>query len=247
MPAGYPVNELHVQGTAPANPPWGMGEAAVIFVCFELLQVCIAALLLAAAPQWSELAVVLTTGLLAGLCILALIAFMLRRIGGHDGVWAAAGFRRPRAHALLCAWKPVAAGIAAYLCVTLALVVAESCFDRQPTLQHLSVMIAEASSMGLLVFAWVMTLVVVPLTEEVLFRGILYSPLRARIGVLPAAVLVSLLFSVIHQYAWGAGQLAVLSLVLVAIFEATRSLWPCVVVHSLFNLIGMVVLRVTVG
>ncbi|MDP6107105.1 MAG: CPBP family glutamic-type intramembrane protease, partial [Candidatus Brocadiia bacterium] len=45
----------------------------------------------------------------------------------------------------------------------------------------------------------VLTVVVAPVVEEVLFRGLLYLPLRATLGPVSAAMGVSLLFALIHQ------------------------------------------------
>lgn len=79
-----------------------------------------------------------------------------------------------------------------------------------------------------------------PIVEEVIYRGVLYAPIRKAYGVKVAVVAVSLLFVAVHvpQYWGGWGVLASLTLLstgLTVLRAATGSLLPCVVVHTLFN------------
>ncbi len=78
-----------------------------------------------------------------------------------------------------------------------------------------------------------------PLAEELLFRGLFYGWLRERWGV-PAAVVVSaLLFSVLHGIAWLAPALFVVGVILALVYEKSGSLWVAVLVHGLFNSAGV--------
>jgi membrane protease YdiL (CAAX protease family) len=89
----------------------------------------------------------------------------------------------------------------------------------------------------------VMAVLSAPIVEEVVFRGVLYSGLRSKIGTVATTATVTLLFGAVHyqQYegAWASllGLLA-LSFVLTLIRAVTRSLLPCFVVHLIYNLIG---------
>ena len=91
-----------------------------------------------------------------------------------------------------------------------------------------------------------------PIVEEVVYRGVLYSALRPRVGVNWAVAIVTLLFAGIHfpQY-WGAwagmAGLTMLSLVLTAVRASTRSLFPCVAIHTLNNVIGAIQILSTTG
>ena len=79
-----------------------------------------------------------------------------------------------------------------------------------------------------------------PFVEEVVYRGVLFSALRKRIGVSSAIAFVTLLFSAVHvlQY-WGAWAgmigLTILSFALTLIRTRTGSILPCVAVHLVFN------------
>ena len=79
-----------------------------------------------------------------------------------------------------------------------------------------------------------------PLVEEVIYRGILYSALQRTVGVWLSIAIVTGLFILVHvpQYFESAATLlllSVLSLILTAVRALTNNLWPCVVLHTLFN------------
>jgi|GEM_PF-2455772 len=78
---------------------------------------------------------------------------------------------------------------------------------------------------------------VAPFTEEAVFRGLLYPALRQRApgGPFGAAVLVALLFALIHGNLMAFVPLFVLALVLCWVMERTNSLLACVTVHAVHN------------
>jgi membrane protease YdiL (CAAX protease family) len=82
-----------------------------------------------------------------------------------------------------------------------------------------------------------------PLVEEFVYRGLLYSPLKRTIGTVGAVTVATSLFALVHvpQYwgAWGSITcLLILSLFLTVIRAMTKSIFPCVAIHTLFNAIG---------
>ena len=94
---------------------------------------------------------------------------------------------------------------------------------------------------------WIALLAVftAPVVEELVYRGVLYSALLPRVGLSWAIAIVTLLFSAVHfpQYwgAWGGlAGLTVLSLALTAVRSSTRSIFPCVVIHTLNNLVAAI-------
>lgn len=78
---------------------------------------------------------------------------------------------------------------------------------------------------------------VAPVTEEAVFRGLLYPSLRARMpgGPFGAAVLVSLVFAAIHGNMMAFVPLFALAMVLAWVMERTNSLLACIVVHAVHN------------
>jgi uncharacterized protein len=82
-----------------------------------------------------------------------------------------------------------------------------------------------------------------PLVEELVYRGLLYSPLKRAIGTVGAVSIATFLFALVHvpQYlgAWASlTGLLLLSLALTVIRAVTKSILPCVAIHTLFNSVG---------
>ncbi len=75
-----------------------------------------------------------------------------------------------------------------------------------------------------------------PLVEELTFRGLLYYSLRRRFGAMTAALLSASIFSLVHFYSLP-GLLTTFwsGLVWGLAFERTRSLWPGIVAHAIYN------------
>jgi CAAX protease family protein len=91
---------------------------------------------------------------------------------------------------------------------------------------------------ALLLGSAVLTCVVAPICEEILFRGFIFTSLRNWRGPWPAAVLTALVFGAVH--AASAPEidllpLAFLGFLLCMLYRATGSLYPCIVAHALNN------------
>jgi membrane protease YdiL (CAAX protease family) len=83
--------------------------------------------------------------------------------------------------------------------------------------------------------AMIAVVVVAPLTEEALFRGLILRGLAARYGGFMGVVISAVLFAVMHinPYQFGAGL--VTGFFLGWLFLRTGSLWPCILLHAAFN------------
>ena len=79
--------------------------------------------------------------------------------------------------------------------------------------------------------------VLVPLGEELLFRGVGFGGLR-RYGVVVAATVSGLVFALAHGLNVVFAAALLLGLVNAAVYERTRSVWPCAAVHATFNLLS---------
>ena len=77
--------------------------------------------------------------------------------------------------------------------------------------------------------------IVAPFSEEILFRGTLYLPLRSKIGPVYACIIVSVIFGAIHLYLWGFVYLFVVGLIFVILAETTRSLLVPIAAHAVHN------------
>lgn len=85
-------------------------------------------------------------------------------------------------------------------------------------------------------------IVLAPLVEEILFRGIAYPLLRLRVGAPLAAVATALAFAAIHVNLLTFLPLVVIGLVLVWIYEWSDNLLAPIVSHALFNAVNFVML-----
>jgi len=83
-----------------------------------------------------------------------------------------------------------------------------------------------------------------PLGEEVLFRGIIYPGLRTKLRKIVAAVLTSLLFGLAHLQ-WNVGvDTFVLSMVVILAYEKQKTIWVPIGVHALKNFVAFLFLFV---
>ena len=86
-----------------------------------------------------------------------------------------------------------------------------------------------------IVLAGITVVLIAPVAEEILFRGIIHR-LAGRIwGSSAAAILSALAFALLHGEPWYLLALFGLGLLLSYIYEATGSLTPCCVTHGVHN------------
>ncbi|MCL2105263.1 MAG: CPBP family intramembrane metalloprotease [Kiritimatiellaeota bacterium] len=85
----------------------------------------------------------------------------------------------------------------------------------------------------------VFVVVVAPITEELLFRGILLPVLMKGRAFLFAALLSSFYFSLIHLHGPSFLSLIVLSVMFSAGYAATGSILTPIIMHTIFNLTGV--------
>ena len=100
-----------------------------------------------------------------------------------------------------------------------------------------------AMGTGLARAAWfALALIAAPLTEELLFRGVLYGGLRQSLGHLKAAIITTAIFCVLHVtewiYFWPA-LLGIASLAVLALWVRLRSraIGPAIAAHFGYNAI----------
>jgi uncharacterized protein len=90
----------------------------------------------------------------------------------------------------------------------------------------------------LLVLGALLTTVIAPICEEILFRGYIFAALSKWRGWLPAAAMTGVLFGAVHvgsAPALDLVPLGVLGFMLCVLYRRTGSLYPCIAVHSLNN------------
>lgn len=98
------------------------------------------------------------------------------------------------------------------------------------------------SDMGRGVWTFVALVVFAPVLEELICRGVVLGSLRARYGTIPAWLLSSLFFGVLHIQPLLVVNAFVIGLVLGFIYIATESLWAAIILHALNNAIAYLLL-----
>jgi membrane protease YdiL (CAAX protease family) len=222
---------------APLPPPWTMGAGLAALVRGGALG-AVVLLVLFTSHVWLAEQPLLAEALdqpLIYLPVLILARFSLLRPAGLG--FAEAFGLRPRAHG----WRPL-------LDATLVLVVAGIVTDIalgvlgerlglgshwaewfDPELAWGTAGAIAVTLLGAVVFA--------PLFEEVIFRGLLYGSLRARLSWPAAAVASALIFGLAHGYGpAGFASVLVSGLLWAWIYERTGSLLPCIAAHVINNL-----------
>jgi membrane protease YdiL (CAAX protease family) len=94
-----------------------------------------------------------------------------------------------------------------------------------------------------LILAFIALVILVPIAEEIMVRGFLYTGLRSQLTKVAAALVASLIFGIAHlQLETGNAPLwiaavdtFILSLFLIALRERTKSLWAGILVHATKN------------
>jgi membrane protease YdiL (CAAX protease family) len=110
------------------------------------------------------------------------------------------------------------------------------------TLQDVVTIFLEPQSGWSLFLLLVLAVVVAPLVEEALFRGILLPVLMKKMGTGTAVVATSLVFAGIHQHLPSFAPLFVLAVGLAMLYIHSGSLWAPIVLHAVFNGVSICIL-----
>jgi membrane protease YdiL (CAAX protease family) len=213
----------------------GWGEALPTLPLWRVVSVALLAMLLALGisrlarlpPSWEQVSVSIGVYLVP----LGLWSVIARRRGASLGDLMGA---RP-------AWRALGlAGLTtvAVIVVRLGFLALVTAFDLAPA----SWSIPDVERSAAAEAAWVPLVVLLgPLVEELVFRGILFRRLLRRTHPGVAALISSLLFGALHADPVGSG---LFGLALVALYTQSRSLWVPLAAHALnnalFTLLGSV-------
>jgi len=222
--------------------PWGAVELwsgiAAFFAGNAFLQVLILALPIPAASLWHA---ILAGNILINTLLLLLLGIYLRWRGVS---WQTAfgGDTPPPFH-------PILAGVIGYFAIIPPLAIITQLvqlicrvLDIPATPQPIAELLATSGSVTIVGLIVALAVLVAPVFEEILFRGLAYPVLKKRWGLWRALVFVSLIFAVIHLHAPSAAALLVLGIALGLAYETTGSILTPITMHSLFNTANVFVL-----
>jgi uncharacterized protein len=158
------------------------------------------------------------------------VAVFFAQLGGRAlGAWQL-GLRPTRL------WRAVRLALALLLAFLIVNVIWSEIFHtgKEKLLEQLGT----RESTVLLVLSAGLTCVIAPISEEVLFRGYVFSALRNWRGTWPAAAITGVTFGAVHLGSAPTVDLvplAALGFGLCLLYRATGSLYPCIAAHSLNN------------
>jgi hypothetical protein len=170
-----------------------------------------------------------------------LILFFLRQ---HQTGWREAfGFRGPHLpRALFLALLVVIILLPVALGLQQVSAVALTKLGWHPEDQLAVTLLAGTKSWGMRVYLGVFAVVLAPVAEEFIFRGMLYPFVKQLGWPRTAWVGVSFAFALIHDDAATFVPLFVLALALTWLYEKTDNLLAPIAAHSLFNAVNLVIL-----
>lgn len=94
------------------------------------------------------------------------------------------------------------------------------------------------------IITFIALVVLAPITEELIFRGFLYGKLRSRLSALPAIIVVSVLFGLMHGQ-WNVGiVVGVMSIFLCIARELTGTIYAGILMHMIRNGVAFYLLYV---
>lgn len=195
------------------------------------------------------------------LCILALVGLQspLYYVFIPAGIWVfLAAARRSGEHQFglaqvglfhLLRWTLVVCGAVLFLELPLSHVVDRlmNWLQMQRPLQQSVVIFQQLQQPYDIVRFVLFATLIVPIIEELFFRGFLYSFLRRYLSVWPAILISAAIFSVAHANLGSALQLWLLGIVLATAYEHTGSLLLPIGIHSCFNFVTAVSLLLDKG
>lgn len=90
-----------------------------------------------------------------------------------------------------------------------------------------------------IVLTALIVVVLAPLAEEIVFRGVLMTAISDRWGLFWGITVSSAVFASMHVVVVTMLPIFVLAVALSLVFVRTKSLWPPVIAHSVFNAVGL--------
>ena len=100
---------------------------------------------------------------------------------------------------------------------------------------------SEALTSGPFIIQALATAVGAPIVEELMFRGVIYRRLRRMAGVIPSAIIVSLLFGVYHGNWIQAPYALLLGMACVYVYERYKSIIAPMILHVTANFVAILI------
>lgn len=235
----------------PDNPPWSVGTAVTVFLisiaCLLFVPMIVVAPYLAYLATQGTVIDAAALGQNPTLIALSLLGTIPAHLVTLYVVWRVVTNRGQRPFAPYVGWDITAREVAACVGVALGLygVAIMLSYFSNGAETPMDQMV-KSSTLARYATAF-LAIVTAPITEELVYRGVLFSALRQKYGRIIAIASVSVLFAAVHaqQYITNWFVIAVifiLSLTLTLVRNYTRRVRPSIVIHTIFNGVQAVLL-----
>lgn len=120
--------------------------------------------------------------------------------------------------------------------------------DMAKGIHPIAPVLMEAHSPGMITVIFILGILVAPIVEEIMFRGVLYSWLRRRLNLTGAVIISAMIFALVHpQGLIGFMPIAFLGAVLALLREWRHNLLAPIIAHAGFNLVSLIIIRLVLG
>lgn len=160
------------------------------------------------------------------------VGIAARRVGSR---WRDTGVTKP------ATWVPLLIGLAAGFVVFYLVGFCDyviSLFGGiRPNDHPVVAIVNEARNWKEMIVPLMLAGVIVPIGEEVFFRGFAYPAIRNRIGVWPAIIVTGIAFALLHFDLFGLLALTAAGIALSFLYERTGSIWATIIAHGVWNIL----------
>lgn len=99
--------------------------------------------------------------------------------------------------------------------------------------------------MGGFWLTFALSVIVAPIIEEIVFRGVLFSAIKKRYGLIAGIILSSLIFTLVHIDPIQMISVLPLGIYLAIMYQRTGSIYPGMILHATWNLIVLLIAQFT--
>ena len=252
-PPGYALDRAMEESRTRDPQPWGVRPVLLPLGAYVVLIIIGSALATLAPSRGGGLtAYAGVLNLVIESALVGSVYLAGREVAQRYGGWGAAfGLRRVTGRDWLTALAGFGAAFGGRIAVGIVMVaIAGDNATKQA--QNLHVQHATVATAILLI---VLTVIIAPVVEELVFRGLLLRTFMRRLSFWPAAAASTTIFALFHTYevdtlvgaitlALSVGVIGIVNCVLV---RRTNSLVPGMIVHAASNLLASVILLLSLG
>jgi membrane protease YdiL (CAAX protease family) len=91
-----------------------------------------------------------------------------------------------------------------------------------------------------------LAVILIPIFEEIFFRGIIFNELRNRINPTASIIISSLIFALFHGNILQGIYTFMLGVLLSLVYTWTRSIWSIITMHITYNFLGTIVVPIII-